>query len=441
MKKELKIVTIGAGSSYTPELCDGLIKRFDKMPIKEWVLVDVDDNKKRALIIYKLVNRMFKAKEIDIKLSISFKLSATDLKDADFVTTQLRVGLQQARKHDEETAFKHGILGQETNGIAGQFKAMRTIPVIENIVAMVKTNCPQAWIINFANPSGIVTEYVNRYLKYPNFIGVCNVPIHTRIAIAKMFNKHYKDIKTDAAGLNHMVFFNKFYIDKRDATSEVFKRSIDSQFKKSLNMKNVSSSDWNPKFITNLKALPCSYHKYYYKRGLMLKRGIEEYRTIGTRGAQVMKIENRLFKKYEDPNLKSKPEELNERGGAHYSDIACGVINAIYNDTNEEFIVNVVNENKIRNLARDWTVEVTCKINKNGAQKVSRNIELSRSTFSLVNTIKTYELILTEAIYKKDINQALLAAFINPLSEDDFTTEKVFFKLLKDHAKYIKGWK
>ncbi|MEG1662083.1 MAG: 6-phospho-beta-glucosidase, partial [Clostridiales bacterium] len=159
MKKKLKVVTIGGGSSYTPELVEGFIKRYDEFPLTELWLVDIEAGKEKLMIVGEMAKRMVKAAGIDCEIHLTLNRKEA-LRDADFVTTQLRVGLLDARILDERIPLSHGLIGQETNGAGGIFKALRTIPVILDIVEDMKTLCPNAWLINFTNPAGMVTEAV-----------------------------------------------------------------------------------------------------------------------------------------------------------------------------------------------------------------------------------------------------------------------------------------
>nr|WP_306766022.1 hypothetical protein [Paenibacillus sp. IHB B 3415] len=169
-------MTIGGGSSYTPELIEGFIKRHHELPVSELWLVDIEAGKEKLEIVGAMAKRMIKAAgiECDIHLTLDRRLA---LENADFVTTQFRVGLLEARIKDEMIPLKHGMIGQETNGAGGMLKAFRTIPVVLEIVEDMKELCPEAWLINFTNPAGMVTEAVLRYGQWEKVIGLCNVPI------------------------------------------------------------------------------------------------------------------------------------------------------------------------------------------------------------------------------------------------------------------------
>ncbi|MER2256742.1 MAG: 6-phospho-beta-glucosidase, partial [Priestia megaterium] len=212
MKKGIKIVTIGGGSSYTPELIEGFIKRYDELPVRELWLVDVEEGKEKLEIVGDLAKRMVKKSGLPIDVHLTLDRREA-LKDADFVTTQFRVGLLDARAKDERIPLKYGVLGQETNGPGGLFKGLRTIPVILDICRDIEELCPEAWLINFTNPAGMVTEAVLRYSNIKKIVGLCNVPIGMEMGIAKLLDVDHSRIRIDFAGLNHMVYGLDVYVD------------------------------------------------------------------------------------------------------------------------------------------------------------------------------------------------------------------------------------
>lgn len=183
MSKGVKIVTIGGGSSYTPELVEGFIKRYVSLPVRELWLVDIPEGKEKLEIVGGLAKRMIK--EAGLPIDVHLTLDRREaLKNADFVITQLRVGLLEARAKDERIPLKYGVIGQETNGPGGLFKGLRTIPVILDIVKDMEELCPNAWLINFTNPAGMVTEAVLRHSNWKKIVGLCNVPVGMKMGIA-----------------------------------------------------------------------------------------------------------------------------------------------------------------------------------------------------------------------------------------------------------------
>ena len=199
MKGTVKIVTIGGGSSYTPELMEGFIKRYEELPIKEIWLVDIEDGKEKVEIVGALAQRMWDASPYDVKVYTTLDRREA-LKDADFVTTQFRVGLLDARIKDERIPSLYGMLGQETNGAGGMFKAFRTIPVIGQIIEDMRELCPDAWLINFTNPSGMVTEAVIKHFGWKKCIGLCNVPTIAMMAEPKLLGKDISQLNYRYAG-------------------------------------------------------------------------------------------------------------------------------------------------------------------------------------------------------------------------------------------------
>ncbi len=313
------------------------------------------------------------------------------------------------------------------------FKALRTIPVILDIVKDVETYCPDAFIINFTNPAGIVSEAVNRYTDFKRFIGVCNVPIHINMDLAKMFEVEPEAIITDFLGLNHMVFGQRVFVNGEERTSE----AIDKILAANVSMKNVHDIPWEETFIRELGLIPCPYHRYYYKRDAMIAGQLEEYKKNITRAEQVMEYEKSLFAKYKNEDLAEKPEELSNRGGAYYSDVACDVIASIYNDESKIHTVNIKNNGHVRNLEVDDTIEITCRITRNGAIPLKRINYMPREVKGLYELYKSYELKVCEAAIEGSYEKGLLALNLSPFTQDDLKNKEMYDELLKAHAKYI----
>ena len=429
MKEGIKIATIGGGSSYTPELVDGFIKRWSTLPVKELWLVDVEEGKQKMEIVAALARRMVKKAGIPMEIYTTLNRREA-LKGADFVTTQLRVGQLQARIKDERIPLSHGILGQETNGAGGLFKGMRTIPVIMDICRDMEELCPDAWLINFTIPVGIVMEGIHRYTNFKKIIGLCNVPIGMHKAIAQLLDRKEEEVVVNFGGLNHMVFATQVTIDGKDVTKEVLKLWGDQS------VKNIKGVVWNPDFIQELGVLPCSYHRYYYMTKEYLEEALEKYEKHEIRAEFVKKVEDELFELYKDENLCEKPKLLEERGGAFYSDAACNLINSIYNDKGDIQVVNTVNNGAVENFEDDEIVEVSCKITKNGPVPVKVG-RLPKAVNGLVQQIKSFEIAGSSAAVTGDKNKALLALMINPLVMSQKTAEIVLDELLEAHKEYL----
>lgn len=431
MKNGLKVVTIGGGSSYTPELVEGFINRYKELPVKELWLVDIEDGKEKLEIVGNLAKRMVKKAGIDMKINLTLDRREA-LKDADFVTTQLRVGLLDARIKDETIPLSHGVMGQETNGAGGLFKAFRTIPVIFDIIKDVEELCPNAWMVNFTNPTGIITEAVFKYTNFKKYIGLCNVPIHLKNDVAKLFNVESDRLSMDFAGLNHMVYGLNVALDGEDVTKE----AIDKFVKADISMQNIKAIDFNADFIKSLGAIPCPYHRYYYKTKEMLEDELIEFKEGKARGQVVKELEEQLFELYKDEKLDIKPPQLEKRGGAYYSDAACNLISSIYNDKKDIQVVNTLNNGAIRDFKDEQAVEVSSVITKNGPKPLSMGY-LPDSVHGLVSQIKSFEVLAAKAAVYGDYESALLALCINPLIPSDDLAKTILDEMLEAHKDYL----
>jgi 6-phospho-beta-glucosidase len=437
MNKGVKIVTIGGGSSYTPELVEGFIKRYDKLPVRELWLVDIEAGREKLEIVGNLAKRMVEKAGVPMEIHLTLDRRKA-LKDADFVTTQFRVGQLDARIKDESIPLSHGMIGQETNGAGGMLKAFRTIPVILDIDKDISELCPNAWMINFTNPAGMVTEALVRYGTNKKVIGLCNVPIGMEKAVASIMDVEHSRVRVDFAGLNHMVYGLNMYVDGNDVTKEV----IDGMANGKLGqiVKNVSDFDWDPEFIKALGVMPCPYHKYYYQTEEMLNDEIEEFKKGKARGEFVKEVEKELFELYKNPNLDEKPTQLEKRGGAYYSDAACRLITSIYNDTRDIQPVDIRNNGAIQNIDNDSVVEISCIITKDGPKPINIGV-LPVSVNGLVQQIKTFERLTIEAAIEGNYGKALLALVGNPLTASDKTAKIVLDELLEAHKEYLPNFK
>lgn len=431
--KGIKVVTIGGGSSYTPELIEGFIKRYDELPVRELWLVDIKEGEEKLKIVGELAKRM--VKKAGVPMDIHLTLDRREaLKDADFVTTQIRVGLLDARIKDEKIPLKYGVIGQETNGPGGMFKGLRTIPVILDITKDMAELCPDAWLINFTNPAGMVTEAVLKYGKIKKVIGLCNVPIGMKMGIADMLGVDSDRINIDFAGLNHMVYGLNVYLDGERVTDRVI--DILTSDDVSMTMKNIVDLGWEKEFIKALGVIPCPYHRYYYQTKKMLEHELEEAKTVGTRGEVVKQVEKELFELYKDPNLDYKPPQLEKRGGAYYSDAACNLISSIYNNKGDIQPVNTRNNGAISSIDSDSAVEVSCVITKDGPKPLAMG-DLPVQVRGLVQQIKSFERVAAEAAVTGDYNKALLAMTINPLVPSDTVAKQILDEMLEAHKDYL----
>ena len=429
--KNVKLVVIGAGSSYTPELIEGVIKNHHQLPVSHIAFVDVEMGKAKMDIIFQLTKRMLEKAGLAIEVSQTLD-RGNALQGADFVVTQLRVGGIDARIIDEKLPKSYGFIGQETNGAGGMFKALRTIPVIIEIANEMKEICPEAWLINFTNPASMVTEAVLKYSNNNRVIGLCNGPINMTHQVAGLLNARVEDLYVEFKGSNHMNFITKILHHGIDRTRETIDL-INAADVDALSFKNVSNEQFNKELLAATNLIPSSYLKYYLKTTEMLA---EQDAAELSRGEIVKNIEAELFKKYSDISLQDKPKELEARGGALYSTAALNVIRAIYLDDKSIQTVNVRNGGAITNLPADAVVEVNCVMTRNGPMPICTG-EIPSPAKGIVSMMKDYEAQIVKAAATGDY-QALIAGFIfNPLCSSDNAGVELVKEMLLANKKYL----
>ncbi len=432
-EKGIKIVTIGGGSSYTPEFVEGLIKRYDELPVRELWLVDIEAGKEKLEIVGNLAKRMVKKANIPMDVHLSLDRREA-LKDADFVTTQLRVGLLDARIKDERIPLQYGMVGQETNGAGGLFKALRTIPVLMEIAEEIQELCPNAWLINFTNPAGIVTEALINYSKHKKVIGVCNVPVHMKMIFARLMNVPPEQVLIKFAGLNHMSYGLDIVVNGESCLDEALELISDPE--QQFSMKNIAPIPWEPAFIKALGFIPSPYHRYFYKTKEILQKQLEEFKRGTIRAEVVKELEKDLFDLYRDENLAIKPPQLEKRGGAYYSDVACNLISSIYNDKGDIQTLNVRNNGAITDLPDDAVVEVNCVVTKQGPIPLTVG-SLPVAINGLIQQIYSFTKLAIEAAVTGSYEKALLALCINPLITNDIDAKKILDEMLEAHKDYL----
>ena len=438
----MKIVTIGGGSSYTPELIEGFILRQKEMPITEIWLVDVEEGREKLEIVGAMAKRMVKAAGLDWKVNLTLDRREA-LKDADFVTTQFRVGLLDARIRDERIPLKYGYMGQETNGAGGMFKAFRTVPVILSIIEDMKELCPNAWLINFTNPSGIITEAAIKVGGWKKTIGLCNVPIgHMTSSNAVMgFPQFDETLFYKFAGLNHFHWHRVWDKAGNEITDYLIEQVYNPANKaKYEGMKNIRNLPFAYEQVKDLGLLPCGYHRYYYITEDMLSEELEAYAKNETRAETVKKTEAELFELYKDEKLDYKPEQLTKRGGTHYSDAACEVIASIINDKRKIMVVSTQNNGAIADLPYDSIVEISAMITSHGAEPINWG-SFKPAARGILQVQKAMEEVVIDAAVTGDYGTALQAFTINPLINGGAKAKAMLNEMLVANKDYLPQFK
>ncbi len=291
---------------------------------------------------------------------------------------------------------------------------------------------PDAFLLNFTNPAGVITEAV---LKHTNVktIGLCNLPIGTKMQIADWYDVSVDRVDIEMVGINHLNWTTKIVVNEVDVTKDVLSQVNNS----GLQVNNIPDFGWDASFLEALGALPCAYHRYYYMQDEMLRDQLDKLDTEGTRADQVKGVEALLFEKYKDLNLKEKPKELEKRGGAYYSEAAIQLICSIYNNKKDTHIVNVRNNGIIKELPDDVSVEVNCLVDSEGAHPIQIQSELSPQMKGLLQVVKAFEEITVETAINGDYELAIQALTIHPLVGDIEAAKKIVDDILVQNEEYL----
>jgi 6-phospho-beta-glucosidase len=414
---KLKIAIIGAGSSYTPELIEKLSEFKVSIPVREISLMDIDKN--RLGIMEGFCKRYAANLKYDVAITSTTSRQAA-IEGADFVVVQLRVGGNAARVKDEKIPMKYGLVGQETTGAGGMMKAFRTIPVLLDIARDVEKYSPNAWIINYTNPTGLVTEAVTKYTK-ANMAGLCAGGLFPQFYVSKALNVEQSSIRYDYAGLNHMNFAFNITIGGRPITEEQFDKTAEVVW-------SVEAE-----LVKKLRLLPSPYLEYFFHTGKRVKAMKE---APHTRGEEVQLLEKEVFEAYADVNLDTKPAALAKRGGGGYSEVAIGIMNAIHNNIDTWMVVNVPNQGIIRFLPDDAVIETGCLVNSSGIHPIAIR-EVPSTVWGIISAVKNYEQLAVEAAVKGDVDMALLALLAHPLVREYEIAKTLLDELMEANKEYL----
>ena len=425
----MMVAVIGGGSSYTPELINGFLERVGSFPLTELWLMDIASE--RLDIVGGFAQRMVQAKGTPFAVHLS-----TDQRDAvrgaRYVITQLRIGGMQARREDEYLGQRHGLIGQETTGVGGMAKALRTIPVILNLAWDMRELAPGALLVNFTNPSGLVTEALSRHTPDVPTVGVCNSPITTKMGILQGLERRQgvriaperAELKT--LGLNHLSWYRGFVLDGADIWSQILEGYLEE-------LRAAPDPEWDPRMVEALGLIPNYYLQYYYHTARKLAA---QQRWPPSRAEEVMEIEAALLQQYAEPDRKEPPENLMKRGGAYYSTIATKILNAHHDDLAETHVVNVRHGGAVPGWPGDWVLEMGCRVDGAGIHPLPAE-PLPPVCFGLLAHVKAYELLTVEAAVHGDRDAAYQALLAHPLGPSANRVQAVLDDMLKTHRTHL----
>ncbi|MFD8556280.1 6-phospho-beta-glucosidase [Streptosporangium canum] len=414
----MKLAVVGGGSTYTPELMDGFARLRDELPLTEIALVDPDAS--RLELVAGVSRRMLARAGHQAKVVATGDIRQ-GVEGAQAVLFQLRVGGQAARGVDETFPLACGCVGQETTGAGGLAKALRTVPVVLDLAAKVREHAPEAWIIDFTNPVGIVTRALLD--SGHRAIGLCNVAIGFQRRFAGYLGLAPEQIQLGHVGLNHLTWERAVHVDGENVLPKLIAEHGQA----------IADDLHLPlELIKRLQVVPSYYLRYFYAHDLV----VEEQKTRPSRAAEVAALEEQLLKLYADPSLDTKPEQLAKRGGAFYSEAAVALIASLLGDRGDVQVVNTRNNGTLPFLADDAVIEVPSKITKTGA--VPLPVEPVEPLYAgLIAGVSAYEeLALQAALYggADRVRNALLA---HPLVGQEATAAELTTLLLEKNGRYL----
>ncbi|MGW3566649.1 6-phospho-beta-glucosidase [Streptomyces sp. NPDC000941] len=417
----MKLAVVGGGSTYTPELVDGFARLRDVLPMEELVLVDPAAD--RLELVGGLARRIFARQGHPGRISWTDDLDA-GVDGADAVLLQLRVGGQAARDQDETWPLECGCVGQETTGAGGLAKALRTVPVVLDIAERVRRRNPDAWIVDFTNPVGIMTRAL--LTAGHRAVGLCNVAIGFQRKFAKLLGVAPDEVSLDHVGLNHLTWERAVRLGGpggEDVLPKLLAEHGDA-IADDLRMPRA--------LIDRLGVVPSYYLRYFYQHDAVVR----ELGTKPSRAAEVAAIERRLLEMYADPTLDEKPELLGKRGGAFYSEAAVDLTSSLLRDTGEVQIVNTFNRGTLPFLPDDAVIEVPAAVDAHGASPLPVS-PLEPLYAGLVAHVTAYEDLALEAALKGGRERVFDALLAHPLIGQIEYAEKLTDTLIAHNREHL----
>jgi len=414
----MKICIIGAGSSYTPELFEKLAKVKDRLPISNITLMDTAP--KRLEAVTSFCTRYAKFLKMDAKLESTTQLDRA-VYGSTFVNTQIRAGGNASRVKDEKIPLSMGLIGQETTGAGGFMKALRTIPAIMEIGASMQKNAPDAWMINYTNPTGIISQAMHDHMSDIKCAALCAGGIRKTWDTATALGVDASDVRYDIFGLNHLNYVYNITVNGRPLSQAEFEKVV-------AQVTTVSAE-----LSIKIGAVLSGYMQYYYHRQKSIAAASK---APMTRGESVVELEKEIYNDFLNPVFEEKPPSLLKRGGGGYSAVASSVMDAIYNNTDTWHVVNVPNKGVFKFLPDNAVVETAVLVNKHGITPITANPP-PKAVWGLVSMVKNYEMLTAEAAITGDYDTALLALTHHPLVGDYDMAKALLDEMLQANKEHL----
>jgi 6-phospho-beta-glucosidase len=425
----MKVAVIGGGSTYTPELIMGFMQRAESFPLTELWLEDIDAE--RLKIVGGFAQRIAASHHAPFKVILSADQREA-VRGASYIITQLRVGQMPARREDEYLGLRHGLIGQETTGVGGLAKALRTIPVILQLAHDMAELAPDALLVNFTNPAGLITQALSMFAPGVPAVGVCNVAITTRMQLTERLEKKLGSkidpsrTELNTLGLNHLSWHRGFKVNGEDMWPDVLREYV-------AELRNEEEPETPPELVENLKMIPNYYLGYFYSTHHKLE---QQKHWPPSRAEEVMEVEKDLLRAYADPSNTEPPADLMKRGGAYYSTVATQLLNAHFNDLGETHVLNALHDGAVEGWPLDWVLELPCRVDRKGVHPIATT-PLPDTCFGLIAQVKSYELLTARAALSGDRSLLYQALLAHPLGPEADQVQAVMDDLLETNRKYL----
>ncbi|MDF2542900.1 MAG: chbF [Herbinix sp.] len=429
----MKIAVIGGAGVRTVIFINGLLQRYQQLHIDKVVLYDIDTEKQQ--IIGKLCRHVIQRNQKDLELTVA-EDAISAITGADYIVTTLRVGGDHSRVIDETLALREGVIGQETTGVGGFSMAVRTIPVLLQYCELIEKYAPNAWVFNFTNPSGLVTQALQE-AGFHRIIGICDAPSSTKFRMAKHLGVAEKDLYVEFFGLNHLSWIRSV---KNQGTEILPDLLMDETF-----LENIQEfSMFDPDILRSLGLLPNEYLYYYYHR----EKALENIMKSGaTRGKTIETVNLAMMKELKEMDMDADPEgalqvflyymavreesymsietgsnekkmikkgNLEVPDGMGYAGVMLDCIEGLQSEEGYHLVLSVPNGSCIEDLNERDVIEVTCKVSKEGIVPVPIG-NIPEHCYLLIRLLKHYEKLTVKAIQTKSKEVAIQALTLHPL--------------------------
>lgn len=442
----MKVSILGGGGTRTPILVKGLLSLTEDFQLKEISIMDVDEE--RLLLIKKVLDEIARDKGDKVRLTYTQDVKVS-MENAAFVICTICVGGDGLRIIDEKVPLSFGLLGQETTGPGGFAMAVRTLPRVLEIARLLSEINPDAWLINFTNPSGIVTQAILDHTPLKKVLGICDAPSSLHKEIAYSLGRKGEEVFIDYFGINHFGWIKGVYVDGKDLLPSMIEF-----LKNKPEFENITRFPVD--FLVLIKMLPNPYPYYYYFKEDAVKELLSEEKT---RGEIVKEINDRLFKSLKeggnplsnyinyiriresyssdlkDWDLEEKEERILS-GGEGYIDVALKVIKGLTRGDGEVAIVNSTNLNSIPGLKEDDVVEVPTLLRKNFIRPLSVG-SIPEECLYILKQLKEYERLVVEGVTTSSYSTLVHALTLNPWVPSYNVAKKILDTFMKEESAYF----